>query len=224
MKNILKLSLMAAVSATVLSAADLPYIAPEAVKPLKIQSKITPGGAVEVKLGKSSYTVNADFSLQPGWAKLKADKAEGFTSFKVSGNKLTAAGKDFKLERTIKNFAEAVVVTDRITNTGKEDLPFMYRQYCQYKTKLKEYRLCGYRIYGRRGNGTSSINCTAIMMPPAGGSVGLLFFRPTRPMSGLLPPALTVSANTTAWKPSGNGSTTNLRAWLPPVPSNRMAN
>ena len=174
MKSILKLSLMAAVSATVLSAADLPYIAPEAVKPLKIQSKITPGGAVEVKLGKSSYTVNADFSLQPGWAKLKADKAEGFTSFKVSGNKLTAAGKDFKLERTIKNVAEAVVVTDRITNTGKEDLPFMYRQYCQYKTKLKEYRLCGYRIYGRRGNGTSSINCTAIMMPPAGGSVGLL--------------------------------------------------
>ena len=48
MKNILKLSLMAAVSATVLSAADLPYIAPEAVKPLKIQSKITPGGAVEL--------------------------------------------------------------------------------------------------------------------------------------------------------------------------------
>lgn len=174
MKSILKLALMAAVSATVLSAADLPYIAPEAVNPLKITSSILPGGAVQVKLGKAVYVVNSDFSLQPGWAKFKADKAENFSSLKVSGNKLTAAGKDFKFERTIKNVDEAVIVTDKITNTGNADLPFIYRQYMTFKGKLKEYRLCGYRVYGRRGNGSSSINCTAIMMPPAGGSVGLL--------------------------------------------------
>ena len=164
----------ATIASAMLPAAELPYIAPEAVKPLDIKSAILPGGAVEVRLDKSVYVVNSDFSLQPGWAKFTADKAENFTSVKISGNKLTAQGKDFTFERTIENVAEAVIVTDRITNTGKEDLPFMYRQYMTYKNKLKEYRLCGRRIYGRRGSGSSSINCTTILMPPEGGSVGLL--------------------------------------------------
>ena len=176
MKNIIRKSFvtLALAASSMLPAADLPYIAPEAVKPLKIQSEILPGGAVQVKLGKAVYTVNSDFSLQPGWAKFTADKAENFSNLKVSGNKLTAQGKDFTFERTIKNCAEAVIVTDRITNTGKADLPFMYRQYMLFTGKLKEYFLCGRRVYGRRGSGSSSINSTAIMMPPAGGSVGLL--------------------------------------------------
>ncbi len=164
----------AAVAAAVIPAAELPYIAPETVKPLPIKSRILSGGAVEVSLNKDSYIVNADFSLQPGWAKLRADKAENFTAFEVKNNTVKASGKDFTFTRSIKNTDEAVIVTDRITNIGKEDLPFMYRQYCTFSGKLKEYRLCGYRVYGRRGNGTSNINCTAIMMPPAGGSVGLL--------------------------------------------------
>ena len=176
MKNIVKKTLMifAFGASAMLTAADLPYIAPEAVKPLKIQSSIMPGGAVQVKLGNANYVVNGDFSLQPGWAKFTADKAENFSNVKISGNKLTAQGKDFTFERTIRNVDEAVIVTDRITNTGKDDLPFMYRQYLTSKDKPREYRLCGRRIYGRRGSGSSSINCTAIVMPPAGGSIGLL--------------------------------------------------
>ena len=128
----------ATIASAMLPAAELPYIAPEAVKPLNIKSTILPGGAVEVKLDKAVYVVNSDFSLQPGWAKFTADKAENFSSVKVSGNKLIARGKDFTLERTIEKVAEAVIVTDRITNTGKDDLPFMYRQYMTFKKKLKE--------------------------------------------------------------------------------------
>lgn len=175
MKKFTRLScLLLAGASTALCAADLPFIAPENVKPLPIKAELTPGGAVEVKLNNLSYTVNADFSLQPGWAKFTEKKAEGFKTFTVKGNTLEATGPDFALKRTIEVKDEAVVVTDKITNTGKEDLPFMYRQYLTYKVKPKEYRLCGYRIYSRRGNGNSGINSTTIVMPQSGGSVGLL--------------------------------------------------
>ena len=173
MKNIIKITCLGLAAAGSLMAAELPYIAPETVKPLPIKSRILPGGAVEVKLDNQTYVVNSDFSLQPGWAKFTAGKAENMT-VTVKGDVLEGSGKNFTIQRSIKNVDEAVIVTDKITNTGKEDLPFMYRQYLKFSGKLKEYRLCGYRIYSRRGNGTSNINCTAIMMPPAGGSVGLL--------------------------------------------------
>ena len=169
----LSLLLLLGALAVPLCADDLPWIAPEPVQALPLKAQILPGGAVEVKLGKASYVVNSDFSLRPGWAKFTADKAEGFTEVAVKGGTLKAAGKDFTLERSLRTEDEAVVVTDRITNTTKEDLPFIYRQYFVFD-KVKEYRLCGYRIYSSRGNRTGSINSTAIVMPPAGGSVGLL--------------------------------------------------
>lgn len=168
------LLLLTAAAAVAAQAADLPYVAPEKVEKLPINAKLTAGGAVEVKLKNLTYTVNADFSLQPGWAKFTADKAEGFSSVTVKGNTLEAKGANFTLKRSIEVKDEAVVVTDKITNVGKEDLPFMYRQYMVYKEKPVEYRLCGYRIFSRRGNGNSGINSTAIVMPKSGGSVGLL--------------------------------------------------
>ncbi len=164
---------VAVLTAGGIGAADLPWIAPKEVEPVPYQARLMPGGAIEIKLGEQLYVVNADFSQIPGWANFTAEKAENFSSITVKDDTLTAITAGFKLERSLKREAEAVIVTDKITNTTAENLPLIYRQYVQFD-KLKEYRLCGYRIYSSRGNGTNSINATTIVMPENGGSLGML--------------------------------------------------
>ncbi|MBR4673400.1 MAG: hypothetical protein IKP00_02955 [Victivallales bacterium] len=156
-----------------LQAQSLPDIAPKAVTPVPYQAKLLPGGAVEVSLGTQTYTILGDFSLRPGWAKLAATETEGFTSVNVNGDSLAASAPGFELKRTLSRAVECLVVTDLITNTGTENLPLMYRQYVNLP-KVKEYRLCGNRIYSKRAAGTNSINSTVMVVPEEGGSLTLL--------------------------------------------------
>ncbi len=153
--------------------AETNWIAPAPVGKVPYTAKLLPGGAIEIKLGPSEYVVNGEFSLRPGFALFQADAAKDFATCKVSGDTLSATGPDFRFERKIERLPEAVLVTDRITNTGKADLPFMYRQFVRMPS-IEAYRICGYQIYASRGNGTNSINSTTIVMPKTGGALGML--------------------------------------------------
>ena len=150
------LTLVTLLAAHALWAQSLPDIAPKEVSPVPYQAWLSPGGAVKVSLGEQTYTVLGDYSLRPGWAKLTADNYEGFTSLTVVGDTLAATAPGFKLKRTLTHADECVLVTDLITNTSAENLPLMYRQYVNLP-KVKEYRLCGNKIYSKRAAGTNSI-------------------------------------------------------------------
>jgi len=156
-----------------LAAQELKFIAPEPVEPVKYQASILPGGAVKVELGKNTYTVDGMFSLVPGWAKLEKDKAAGFTEFKSGAESFTAKTAAFEFSRKLVRHEECVEVVDAFKNLTGENLPLIYRNQL-IPGKVKEYRLCGYRIYAKTGRTSDSINCTTICMPASGGSVGLL--------------------------------------------------
>jgi hypothetical protein len=168
-----KLFVMAALYSAITVAGENPYIEPKTPEKVPFSATLTPGGAVDITLDRQRYVVKAEFSLRPGWAKFTEDKAEGFTSMTGTGKELTAEGPGFKLVRHIEMADEAITVTDRITNTSSENLPFLYRQYVTIDT-MKEYRLCGYRVYSSHGTGNDSINSTTIVMPEDGGSLGML--------------------------------------------------
>ena len=169
----LVLTLVTLLAAHALWAQSLPDIAPKEVKAVPYQAWLSPGGAVKVSLGEQTYTVLGDYSLRPGWAKLTADTYEGFTSLTVVGDTLAAKAPGFELKRTLTHADECVLVTDLITNTSEENLPLMYRQYINMP-KVKEYRLCGNKIYSKRAAGTNSINATVMVVPEEGGSLTLL--------------------------------------------------
>lgn len=160
-------------SSLALFAAEKKFIEPVVPEKVPYSAQLTDGGAIAITLGDKEYVVRADFSLRPGWAKFNETTGEQFESITVNGNALTALGKNFKIERSISCEDEAITVIDKITNTGDDNLPFMYRQYVS-EPNVKEYRLCGYRIYQSRGEGNDSINCTAIVMPETGGSIGFV--------------------------------------------------
>lgn len=169
-KGLLLLSVLAL---NLLSGADLPFIAPDRAEPVPYEVSLTAGGALEVSLAGQRYLLETDFSLVPGWAHFAREADGSFAEVRPDGLTLVARTATFTVERRIERRDEAFVVTDRITNLTAEKLPVMYR----HKVKLdavREYRLCGYRIYSKRGNGTNSINSTMICMPEAGGSLGLL--------------------------------------------------
>lgn len=90
--------------------------------------KQTPGGAIEITLGKQKWLVESMFStLTPGWAKLSgaADKTE-WENFKVGKDSIVAEAHGFEFERTITRHDDHIQVVDRVTNTLNEDLPLMY--------------------------------------------------------------------------------------------------
>jgi len=156
-----------------LKAGELPFIMPDLVAPVPYQAELSPGGAVQIDLAGQKYLVECDLSLIPGWAHLSAAPDQSLSDVSLAGNKFSARTPNFRIERSIERNDEALVVRDRITNLSDRNLPLMYRQKLRLD-KVKEYRLCGYRIYSKRGNGSNNINATTICMPEAGGSIGLL--------------------------------------------------
>ena len=158
---------------SVLAAQELKLIAPEPVQPVKCQASILPGGAVRVTLGKNTYNVDGMFSLIPDWAKLDKDKATGFAEFKVDTESITARTAAFEFNRKLVRHAECVEVIDSFKNLTSENLPLIYRNQLNF-SKVKEYRLSGYKIYTKSGKYSDSINCTTICMPVTGGSIGML--------------------------------------------------
>ena len=152
---------------------ELPFLYPEPVLPVPYQARIAPGGALELSLGEQKYLLESDFAMVPGWASFSNAEAVNFQRTQGAAETFTAVTATFAVTRTVRRADEALVVTDTIRNLTDANLPMMYR----HKIKpgdVKEYRICGYRIYSKRGSGTNSINASVICMPQSGGSLGLL--------------------------------------------------
>jgi hypothetical protein len=154
-------------------AEDLAYIAPEKVAKVPYKAELRKGGAIKVSLDANSYIIDSMFSTVPGWGRFTDKKAEGFEQVNNDVNNFTAANDSFEIKRKLVLHDEYIEVIDQIKNLTESNLPLMLRHQTELG-KLKEYRLCGYRKYGRRGRGSSSANCSAILIPKAGGSLGLL--------------------------------------------------
>lgn len=165
--------LFAILSCGLLQADELPYWEPEVPEQNEFSVQLTTGGAVAIRQDKRSYRIDADFSLRPGWANFEENSSPNFVTAQLSGDTFTAATETFSVSRTLRRDGEAVVVSDTIRNLTDQNLPLMYRQKMQ-PGALKEYRICGYRIYSKRGNGSNSVNSTVICMPQEGGSIGML--------------------------------------------------
>ena len=156
-----------------LNAQELKLIAPEPVQPVKYQASILPGGAIKVELGRNTYCIDGMFSLIPDWAKLEKDKATGFTEFKVTADTVSARTATFEFNRKLVRHAECVEVVDTFKNLTNENLPLMYRNQLN-PGKVKEYRVCGYKVYTKSAKYSDNVNCTTICMPETGGSIGML--------------------------------------------------
>jgi hypothetical protein len=152
---------------------NMEYIAPHKVDKVAYKAEICKGGALKITLDKNTYIVNTMFSLMPGWAKFTDSKADGFTSAEGSANTFKAATESFQITRKIIRHSECIEVADTIKNKSSVNLPLLYRNQMDLG-RAKEYYICGYRTYGRRGKGNCKINSTVICMPKNGGSIGLL--------------------------------------------------
>lgn len=155
------------------AAEDLPFLFPDPVSAVPYEATLTEGGAIALSLNEQSYLLESDFALVPGWANFTSDKTINFVKSQKDGETFIASTETFSVKRVIKRSAEALIVTDTIKNLSSENLPMMYRNKLR-PGELNEYRICGYRIYSKRGSGNSSINSTVICMPKSGGSIGLL--------------------------------------------------
>lgn len=154
-------------------AAELAYVAPGKVGKVPYQAGLEKGGAVNVKLGTNQYVIDSMFSLVPGWAELKSSAASGFKSITVTKDSLDAANASFSLNRKLIFHDECVEVVDTVKNLTDENLPVIIRHQVTLG-KVKQYRLCGYPKYGRRGVGSDTLNCSAICIPNDKQSIGML--------------------------------------------------
>jgi hypothetical protein len=159
-------------AAGMLSAEELPYIAPARVEPVAYRADLLPGGAVKVALKDSSYVITSDFSLIPGWAKLTADNASGFTKVEVKADSLTAEAAGFTVERKLARNAECLVVMDTLTNRTEENLPVISRYNCAIPD-VAHYYLAGRTVTLKRAMSSDPENPT-IICATKNGSLGLL--------------------------------------------------
>lgn len=162
-----------AIMASVCVGEDLNYISPGKISKVLYQAKLTKGGAVEVKMENNAFIITSKYSLMPDWAELTGDEAKNFSKTDISGLTLTAEAAGFNLSRKLIPHDECIEVVDSIKNLTSANLPIMHRHEVN-PGNVNEYRLCGSRKYGSGGRGSNNINCTMIVMPESGGSLGLL--------------------------------------------------
>ena len=104
------------------------------------------GGAIRVALAGRQWIVESAFStLAPGWAKLGADADvdRHWRRLRHKTDGVVAVSDDFRLERTVVRRDDHVFVTDRIINTGDNDLPVMVRHYTEMGDGVTHIRIGG---------------------------------------------------------------------------------
>jgi len=140
-------------------------IAPATRHAVDYRAELLPGGAVMVAVGEDRYVVTSRFSVpDEGFRRLGEEPAAWPVS--VSGDRLTAQGGPWRLERTLARRAECVEVTDRLTNLSDQPLPVrLAHELTTPAAELERVYMNGRRL--PRMAGTTAIDVHPLENPTA---------------------------------------------------------
>ena len=148
--------------------------------------RLLPSGAIEVKCAGATHLVESIYSYPGGMGNgfhsdrgLAAEPQWQIVQRKRE-NSTVGRGRFYRVERTIEPHNNHLAITDRITNTGAEDVGMVIKNLLRIDAAAKEIRLCGNRnitFAGRLGADEAAVREAAAQeFEPAFSSFNPTFF------------------------------------------------
>jgi len=130
---------------------DAGTVVPNPYDKVEYGCTLLPGGGLEVACGGVKYVLESVYSYPGGLGNgFHSDRTlqpapEWRTTAGADGWSIAGVGRFYRVERTIARRANHIAITDRVVNTGAEDLGMVVKNLVRTGARPEEVYLCGNR-------------------------------------------------------------------------------